>query len=72
MVLACMHLPLVVEKSKLLKVSQAVGQLLNEDLQKEFPGMAGFSRANIFRIKAFYTAYEKVAQPARQIDEHIP
>ena len=42
---------------------------LANDLQKEFPGMSGFSRANIFRMQAFYTAYEKVAQVARQIEE---
>ncbi len=42
---------------------------LAEDLQNEFPGLGGFSRANVFRMQAFYRAYEKVAQAVRQIGE---
>ena len=41
---------------------------LATDLQNEFPGIEGFSRANIFRMKAFFLAYKKVAQPVRQFD----
>lgn len=41
---------------------------LAEDLKKSFPGIQGFSRANIFRIIAFYRAYKKVAQAVRQIE----
>jgi predicted nuclease of restriction endonuclease-like (RecB) superfamily len=44
---------------------------LADDLQKEFPGIAGFSRTNIFRMKAFFTAYEKVPQAVGQI-ENLP
>lgn len=40
---------------------------LVEDLQKTFPGIKGFSRINIFRMRAFYLAYEKVSQAATQI-----
>lgn len=47
--------------------SNAIERLAH-DLQKEFPGVAGFSRANVFRMKAFFLAYEKVAQPVRQFD----
>ncbi len=47
-----------------------------KDLQNEFPGVEGFSRANIFRMQAFFTAYEKVAQAVRQFESlpifHIP
>ena len=39
------------------------------DLQKEFPGLEGFSRSNIFRMQAFFEAYQKVAQAARQLDD---
>ena len=42
---------------------------LAKDLQNEFPGVAGFSRANVFHMRAFYLAYEKVQQPARQFEE---
>lgn len=39
-----------------------------KDLQNEFPGIEGFSRANIFRMRAFFIAYEKVAQAVRQFE----
>jgi predicted nuclease of restriction endonuclease-like (RecB) superfamily len=41
---------------------------LAEDIQKAFPGIGGFSRSNIFRMQAFFSAYEKVAQAARQLE----
>ncbi len=40
---------------------------LAKDLQTEFPGLAGFSRSNIFRMQALFAAYEKVTQAVRQI-----
>ncbi len=50
--------------------AKVIGQLA-ADLQKAFPGTAGFSRANIHRMRAFYLAYTKglaiVVQPARQL-----
>jgi predicted nuclease of restriction endonuclease-like (RecB) superfamily len=43
---------------------------LSNDLQAAFPGVSGYSRANLYRIRAFYLAYRKpgeiVAQPVRQ------
>ena len=42
---------------------------LAHDLQNEFPGVEGFSRRNVFRMKAFYQAYEKVPQLVAQIDD---
>jgi predicted nuclease of restriction endonuclease-like (RecB) superfamily len=42
---------------------------LAKDLQNEYPGMAGFSRTNIFNMRAFYLAYEKIQQAAGQLDE---
>jgi len=42
---------------------------LSKDLQSAFPGIGGFSRSNIFRMKAFYSAYEKVSEAPRQIEE---
>ena len=45
---------------------------LAADLQTAFPGMAGFSRTNIHRMRAFYLAYTKaltiVSQPAGQLE----
>jgi predicted nuclease of restriction endonuclease-like (RecB) superfamily len=42
---------------------------LAEDLQKSFPGISGFSKRNIFRMRAFYRAYTKVPQAVAQIDD---
>ncbi len=39
----------------------AVEQLAN-DLQQSFPGIAGFSRTNVFRMKAFFETYAKIPQ----------
>jgi predicted nuclease of restriction endonuclease-like (RecB) superfamily len=41
---------------------------LVEDIQREFPGIAGFSRRNIFRMQAFYLAYEKSATAVAQLE----
>lgn len=45
--------------------SKIIEKLAN-DLQNAFPGMAGFSKRNIFRIQAFYAAYEIVPQAVAQ------
>lgn len=42
---------------------------LAEDLQNLFPGMGGFSRANVFKMKSFYTTYEIVSQAVRQLED---
>ncbi|MCB1181091.1 MAG: DUF1016 family protein [Chlamydiia bacterium] len=42
---------------------------LAKDLQSAFPGIEGFSRRNIFRMRAFYQAYEKVPQAVAQLDD---
>jgi len=56
-------------------IGREIVQRLAADLQKEFPGIAGFSRANIHRMRAFYLAYTKgltiVVQPARQLADQI-
>lgn len=44
---------------------------LADDLQNEFTGIGGFSRTNMFRMQAFYLAYEKVAQ-AVPLFENLP
>lgn len=48
----------------------SVLERLANDLQKALPGIGGFSRSNVFRMRAFFLAYrtpESVAQPVRQI-----
>ncbi len=40
-----------------------------KELQNEFPGVEGFSRRNMFRMKAFYQAYAKVPQAVAQLGD---
>lgn len=42
---------------------------LAKDLQSAFPGMGGFSRANLFYMQSFYLSYEIVQQPVGQFGE---
>lgn len=58
----------IIEKQKKEGWGSKVLEKVAKDLQSEFPGIEGFSRANIFRMKAFFNAHEKVAQAVRQFD----
>ena len=60
---------IIAEKQKESGWGTKVIEQLANDLQNAFPGIQGFSRANIFRMQAFYGAYAIVAQAARQLDE---
>lgn len=42
---------------------------LTDDIQKSFPGIAGFSRRNIYRMRAFFEAYATMAQALPQLFE---
>lgn len=42
---------------------------LTVDLQNEFPGIEGFSRRNVFRMRAFYLAYKLVPPAVAQFNE---
>jgi predicted nuclease of restriction endonuclease-like (RecB) superfamily len=52
-------------------VGDQVIDRLSNDLAKAFPQMAGFSRPNLYRMRAFYLGYSQtaaiVAQPVRQL-----
>lgn len=41
---------------------------LGKDLQNTFPGIAGFSLRNIYRMRAFYKAYENLPQAVAKIE----
>ena len=58
----------IVEKQEQEGWGTQVIEKLCRDLQGYFPGMQGFSRANIFRMRAFYQSYAKVAQAARLLN----
>jgi hypothetical protein len=49
---------------------KSIVQKLADDLQREFPGINGFSASNLWRMKSFYEAYrdfEKLALLVRKI-----
>jgi predicted nuclease of restriction endonuclease-like (RecB) superfamily len=48
--------------------SKAIEKLA-QDLQNEFPGISGFSYRNIFRMQAFFLAYELLPQPVAVIED---
>ena len=61
----------IVQKQFLEGWGAKVIERLANDIQISFPGIAGFSRANVYRMRAFYLSYqapgEIVARPARQL-----
>ena len=49
--------------------------MVAEDLQKEFPAMAGFSQANIWRMRQFHMLYSSdaiLAQAVRELKSRVP
>ena len=61
---------LICERQEQAGWGQSVLERLADDLRKALPGIGGFSRSNVFRMRAFYLAYRsppKVAQPVRQL-----
>jgi predicted nuclease of restriction endonuclease-like (RecB) superfamily len=60
----------IVEKQSALGWGKSVVETLSSDLQKEFPGIRGFSPANLWRIWNFYSEYSnnlKLAPMVREI-----
>lgn len=58
----------LVERQKKEGWGSKILEKFAHDIQSEFPGIEGFARSNIFYMKSFYLAYEKVQQPAGQFD----
>ncbi|MGD0664172.1 MAG: PDDEXK nuclease domain-containing protein [Rhabdochlamydiaceae bacterium] len=59
----------VVERQEQDGWGSKVIERVARDLQNEFPGIEGFSKSNLFRMRAFYKSYTIVAQAVRQLDE---
>ena len=59
----------IVEKQDQEGWGSKVLEKVAKDIQNEFPGVEGFSRRNMFRMKSFYQAYEKVPQAVAQLDD---
>jgi predicted nuclease of restriction endonuclease-like (RecB) superfamily len=57
---------LIVERQRREGWGQAVIQRLADDVQKAFPGLGGFSRSNIFRMRAFFLAYSREIEGSAQ------
>jgi len=58
----------IVERQEKSGWGENVLENLAEDLQNAFPGMAGFSRSNVYRMKAFFLAYQENPTAVGQID----
>ncbi len=60
----------IVERQRAEGWGKSVVERLAADLQREFPGIGGFSAGNIWRMRAFYLAYTEevsnLAQAARE------
>jgi predicted nuclease of restriction endonuclease-like (RecB) superfamily len=64
----------LVERQKAHGWGNSVIDHLGEDRQEDFPGMGGFSRTNVYRMRAFFLAYRDliVPQAVGQIPEEPP
>ncbi|MBP7073938.1 MAG: DUF1016 family protein [Rhabdochlamydiaceae bacterium] len=60
----------IVEKQKREGWGSGVLEKVAKDLQNEFPGVEGFSRTNIFRMRAFYLAYSSCLTAVGQLQEN--
>jgi predicted nuclease of restriction endonuclease-like (RecB) superfamily len=61
---------MIVERQKDEGWGKAIVEKLARDLQKEFPGVGGFSPSNLWRMRVFYQTYgnnEKLAPMVREI-----
>jgi len=62
----------VVEREQKDGWGTQVIEKLAQDLQHEFPGIKGFSRSNVFSMKAFYLAYQPIVQEAPGQLQNLP
>jgi hypothetical protein len=53
---------IIVEAQKTKGYGKQVVERLAEDLQREFPGTAGLSSLNLWRMRAFYSTYRNQAE----------
>jgi predicted nuclease of restriction endonuclease-like (RecB) superfamily len=61
---------LIVDRQQTVGWGKSVVEQLAQDIQAEFPGISGFSTANLWRMRAFYLAYAEnpnLAPLAREI-----
>ena len=62
----------IVQRQQAESWGRSIVSRLAQDLQKEFPGVTGFSLSNLWRMRSFYLAYTqevvKLAQAVREMD----
>lgn len=59
----------IVEKQKKFGWGKSIVEILSGDLQKEFPGVQGFSSHNLWRMRKFYLAYNEAKKLAPLVQE---
>lgn len=62
----------IVEKQEKSGWGTKIIEKLAKDIQNAFPGIEGFSRTNIFRMKAFYNAYQNNPPAGGQFQNSPP
>ncbi len=60
----------IIEKQEKEGWGSKVLERVAKDLQNEFPGIEGFSRTNIFRMRAFYLAYANCLTAVGQLQDN--
>jgi predicted nuclease of restriction endonuclease-like (RecB) superfamily len=60
---------LIVERQERAGWGQSVVEQLASDLRKAFPGIQGFSKDNVWRMRMFHLAYHAAAAPAQPVPE---
>src|SRR3990172_5878738 len=59
----------IVDRQKSDGWGSKITERISKDLQNEFPGIEGFSKRNIFRMRSFYLAYQIVPQAVAQLEK---
>ncbi|MDR0310871.1 MAG: DUF1016 N-terminal domain-containing protein, partial [Acidobacteriota bacterium] len=62
----------IVEKQERLGWGKSVVERLSADLQREFPGMTGFSPRNLWEMRRFFEAYRSPAFLQQAVAEMRP
>ena len=62
----------IVEKQEQSGWGTKIIEKLAKDIQNAFPGIEGFSRTNIFRMRAFYIAYQTNPPAGGQFQDNPP
>lgn len=62
----------IVERQEKAGWGDEVLERLSRDLRHEFPEVQGFSRANLYRMRAFYLAYRDIQEFVAQLVRQIP